>query len=174
MIRSARFLTALLAIIIVSGCATFGTSGGEGRWARVTLRKLTLRQKIGQMMVHHMNMHFLNNETAQWHELEKLLTTDGIGGVHVWYGDAGTSLTMMNQMQKLSNLPILFDADIERGLGQRYPAGSHLPPLMAIAATNNPANAYEAGRITALEGQAAGIHFNLGPVVDVNNNPANP
>jgi len=45
---------------------------------------------------------------------------------------------------------------------------------MAIAATGNPKYAYEAGRISAEESRAVGIHFNLSPVVDVNNNPKNP
>ena len=46
--------------------------------------------------------------------------------------------------------------------------------MMAIAATGNPEYAYEAGRISAIESRAVGIHFNLAPVVDVNNNPKNP
>ena len=32
----------------------------------------------------------------------------------------------------------------------------------------------EAGRITALEGRALGVHVNFAPVADVNNNPRNP
>ena len=46
--------------------------------------------------------------------------------------------------------------------------------MMAIAATGNSYYAYEAGRISAEESRAVGIHFNLAPVVDVNNNPKNP
>ena len=34
--------------------------------------------------------------------------------------------------------------------------------------------AYELGRVTALEGRAAGVHVTFSPVVDVNNNPSNP
>jgi len=66
------------------------------------------------------------------------------------------------------------DADIEYGLHRRFPAGTDLPPLMAIAATGSTKYAYEAGKISALEGRALGIHWNFSPVVDVNNNPNNP
>ena len=45
---------------------------------------------------------------------------------------------------------------------------------MAFGATGDPQLAYEAGRITASEARAIGIHLNLAPVVDVNNNPMNP
>ena len=38
----------------------------------------------------------------------------------------------------------------------------------------NPNNAYEVGAIVAKESRAAGVQWNLSPVVDVNNNPLNP
>jgi beta-glucosidase-like glycosyl hydrolase/CubicO group peptidase (beta-lactamase class C family) len=169
-----RISIALAAALFFSSCATLSVVGGEGAWARATLRKLTLREKIAQMMIYRMNMRFLNEESEQWQEIVELINTDGIGGIHLWAGDVGMSLTMMNQMQKMSKVPIIFDADIERGIQDRFPAGTPLPVLMAQTATGDPEYAYQAGRITALEGRALGIGLNLTPVVDVNNNPANP
>lgn len=45
---------------------------------------------------------------------------------------------------------------------------------MAIGATGDTALAFEEGKLTALEGRALGIHIAYAPVLDVNNNPANP
>jgi beta-N-acetylhexosaminidase len=45
---------------------------------------------------------------------------------------------------------------------------------MALGATRDTALAYELGRITAIEGRAVGVHMAFSPVLDVNNNPANP
>jgi beta-N-acetylhexosaminidase len=45
---------------------------------------------------------------------------------------------------------------------------------MGIGAARDTGLAYEQGRITALEGRALGIHFAFTPILDVNNNPANP
>ncbi len=160
--------------LLLGHCAHPLAEPNNRSWAEMTLGQLSLREKIAQMMITYMNMRFINSESERWAELEEIITGDGVGGIHLWYGEAGTSLTMMNQMQSLSKVPILFEGDLERGLGQRFPGATHLPPLMALAATGNPKNAYEAGRITALEGRAVGLHFNLGPVVDLNNNPANP
>ena len=126
------------------------------------------------MMVLSVNMRFMNYESSQWQEIQRHLATDGIGVLHIWFGDAGSALTMLNEMQEKSKVPILVEADIESGLGRRYPGAVTLPPMMAIAATGNPQHAYEAGRIAAEESRAVGIHFNLSPVVDVNNNPKNP
>ena len=161
-------------IVLFSGCAAPSQLSGSGSWAESMLKKLTLREKIAQMMVYRMNMHYLNYNSDEWEEIEELISTDGIGILHIWFGETGSSLTMLNEMQRQAKVPILVEADIESGLGRRYPGAVTLPPMMAIAATGDPKYAYEAARISAEESRAVGIHFNLAPVVDVNNNPKNP
>ena len=164
----------ILLVTIFSGCVGPRQISHQKSWAELTLKELSLREKIAQMMVYHMNMRFLNEESPKWKEIKLLLETDGIGGIHIWFGDVGTSLTLLNQIQELSRVPVIVDADIEYGIQRRFPSGTDLPPLMAIAATNNPNYAYEAGKISAIEGRALGIHWNFSPVTDVNNNPNNP
>lgn len=65
--------------------------------------------------------------------------------------------------------------DQEGGAVNRLsPDAVNVPGAMALAATGDPANAYEAALLTAGELRALGVNFNLAPVADVNNNPANP
>ena len=161
-------------IIIFSGYLYPNQFPWNKSWAESTLDKLTLREKIAQMMVYRMNMHYLNYNSDEWKEIEDLISSDGIGVLHIWFGETGSALTMLNKIQRESKIPILVEADIESGLGRRYPGAVTLPPMMAIAATGNSKFAYEAGRISAEESRGVGIHFNLAPVVDVNNNPKNP
>ena len=162
----------LLFTLFLHGCGKNYTK--DASWAMETFGGLSLRQKVAQMLIYRMNMRFLSSSSKKWKEIESLLETDGIGGIHIWYGDVGTSLTLLNKMQKYSNIPILVDADIEHGLYQRFPEGTELPPFMALAATGDPDLAYAAGKIVATEGRSVGIHWNFAPVVDVNNNPRNP
>ena len=169
-----RLLLLIISIIFFNACAGPDQLSSQQSWAERTLNKLTLREKIAQMMVFHMNMRFLNEESLKWKEITSLLESDGIGGIHVWFGDAGTSLTLLNEIQRRSKVPVIVDADIEYGVQRRFPAGTDLPPLMAIAATGSTHYAYETGRIAALESRALGIHWNFSPVTDVNNNPNNP
>ena len=103
-------------------------------------------------------MRFKDVSLEKWKEINSLIGSDGIGTIHLWYGDAGSSLAMMNQIQSASKIPILFDADIEFGLNQRFPFGTDLPPLMAIAATGNNENAYQVGKINAKEARAVSVH----------------
>jgi len=164
----------LLSLIILSCSGISTITKTDSAWVERTLKKLSLREKIAQMMVYRMNMKFINFDSEEWNEIEALLKSDGIGIVHIWFGEAGSALTILNEMQKLSKVPLLVEGDIESGLGRRYPGAVTLPPMMAISATGNPQYAYQAGMISAIESRSVGMHFNLAPVVDVNNNPKNP
>ena len=158
--------------LFLIGCSKNYTE--DASWAKSTLEKMTLRQKISQMLVYRMNMRFLSNSNKNLNKVIDLVSSDGIGGIHFWYGDVGTALTFLNKIQLLSKIPILIDADIENGLYQRFPEGTELPPFMGIAATGDSLLAYEAGKIVGREGRSVGIHLNFAPVVDINNNPLNP
>ena len=128
-------------LALLASCATL--PNGSKNWAENTLKKLSLREKIGQMLIYRMSMRLKDIPSSKWKEIVDLIDSDGLGGVHLWYGEASSSLTIMNEMQDRSSIPILFDADIEYGLHQRFPKGTDLLPLMAIAATNDPNNAYD-------------------------------
>jgi beta-N-acetylhexosaminidase len=86
----------------------------------------------------------------------------------------------------MSDLPLLVSADLEAGAGFRARGGYFLPnaidlggavvfpPEMALGASGDTALAWAQGRATASEGRAIGITIDFAPVLDVNNNPANP
>jgi len=162
----------LSSFVFIGGCASVPKSSKN--WPKRVLKKLSLREKIAQMMIYRMHLKYESVTTEKWEEITRLVSGDGIGGIHLWSGDGSSSLAFINEIQKRSKVPIIFDADIERGFGQRFPSGTDFPPMMAITATGNPKNAYEVGKIVALESKAAGVQWNLSPVVDVNNNPLNP
>ena len=123
--------------IFFTGCAGPINLSSKDNWAENTLGKLTLREKISQMMVVSINLNFFNFESQKWIDLQNYIKSDGIGVLHIWFGDAGTSLIILNEMQKNSKVPILVDADIESGLGRRFDGAVTLPPMMAIAATGD-------------------------------------
>lgn len=159
--RIIKYLTILLLLFITFSCVPPRVTEIEKSWAEQALQTLTLREKIAQMLIYSMHLDFRNNENKQWQEINRLIETDGIGGIHLWSGNAGLSVTMLNEFQRNSKIPILVDMDIEKGLQQRFPEGTQIPPVRAIAATGIPQNALEAGKIVALEGRSVGVHWNL-------------
>lgn len=80
---SHKLINGIIAILFLNGCATFTAPGGEGTWARSTLRKLSLREKIAQIMVYSMNKRlspsWLENTEILWSE-----AADTVSGVWVF------------------------------------------------------------------------------------------
>ncbi len=110
---------------------------------------------------------------------------DGIGGLVMSLGSPIEVAAKVNSLQQRARVPLLVASDVEPGLGRleggvfataTYSAGSAtvLPSNMAIGAAASDSLAEAMGRVTGLEARAVGIHMAFAPVVDVNNNPANP
>ena len=59
--------------LLFSACAGPGQFKSKKSWAESTLKKLTLREKIAQMMVVSMNMRFMNYESAKWNEIQSYI-----------------------------------------------------------------------------------------------------
>ncbi|NNG17788.1 MAG: beta-N-acetylglucosaminidase, partial [Gemmatimonadales bacterium] len=97
-----------------------------------------------------------------------------VGGIIVSVGSPLDIAAKLNHLQRRSRLPLLVAADFESGTAIRLIGGTPFPTNMGVAATGSESDAYDVGRITALEGRAVGVHLTFAPVADVNNNPANP
>lgn len=111
---------------------------------------------------------------------------EGVGGVIVSVGSPTDVAVKLNDLQRHALLPLLVGADLEAGAGFRFFGAVHtptnivlggataFPAIMALGAAQDPALAYEMGRITAMEARAIGVHIPFAPVLDVNNNSENP
>ena len=69
----------ILSFAFLLSCSSIVTNLNENSWAESVIKKMTLREKIAQMMVYRMNMHYVNFENKDWKELIQLIETDGIG-----------------------------------------------------------------------------------------------
>ena len=157
----------------------------QRRWVDSTLATLSLRDRVGQMVMVWMLGDYTNIHDSSYAEVIRWVERDHIGGVSMSLGTPIEVAAKLNDLQRRSRVPLLVSADLEPGLGRlegglfahyMLDAGSAtvFPPQMAIAATGRDSDAYDVGRAIAQEGHAVGIHVNFAPVVDVNNNPANP
>ncbi len=97
-----------------------------------------------------------------------------VGGIIISIGPPLEIAAKLNALQRRSHLPLLIAADLEWGSGMRLRGGTTFPVPMAIGATAREDDAYQLGRVTAIEARAVGIHMTFSPVADLNNNPSNP
>ena len=157
----------------------------QQRWVDSTFAGLSLRDRVGQMVMVWVLGDYTNTRDSSYAEVIRWVEQDHVGGVSMSLGTPIEVAAKLNDLQRRSHVPLLVSSDLEPGLGRLegglfthylLDAGgaSVFPPQMAIAATGRDSDAYEVARAIAQEGRAVGIHVNFAPVVDVNNNPANP
>ena len=155
-------------------------------WVERTLTGLTLRQKVGQLIMPWVLGDFAPEGSPSHDRILEYIEDQGIGGLIMSVGSPTEVAAKLNDFQAHSNIPLLVAADLETGAGFRMRGAVQMPgtielggatdfpSLMAVGATADPQLAYEMGRITAREARGVGIHIPFAPVLDVNNNPDNP
>jgi beta-N-acetylhexosaminidase len=135
---------------------------------------LTLREKAAQLVMPRITGDYWASDAAAMDSALALVSA-GVGGFIVGAGPSPYDIAeKLNALQRAAGVPLLIAADLETGPGMRIHGGAAFPGNMALGATDRELDAYEVGRVTALEGRAVGIHLDFAPVVDVNNNPGNP
>jgi beta-glucosidase-like glycosyl hydrolase len=163
------------------------------KWVDDTFKKMTLDDKVGQLVFTATNSTYLATDTDAYDAVAQKIRTLHLGGVHVFggaesaaalmlaanpggtiLGDPLAASSLINRLQNESPLPLLVSADFEAGVGFRIAGATTFPREMAVGAAGDEKLAFEAAHITALESRAIGVHVNFSPVADVNNNPQNP
>ncbi len=152
-------------------------------WVEKTLKKMTLREKLGQMLMVTFFGVFDPAESPEYKEVLHQVEENRVGGLII-VTDRGPlglersqvypTAVLTNELQRRAKVPLIVGADFEAGTGMRLDEGTSFPSAMAIAATGDPKLAYQAGKYTAFEARAAGVQWIFAPDADVNNNPDNP
>ena len=146
----------------------------HSEWVKTKLSEMTLREKIAQMIVTNSFGYTLDKNSDDYRRLKDLVVNKKVGGVIFFKGNSVQEAELINDLQSMSQTPLLISADFERGTKMRLDDGSLFPSNMGLGATRNPDLAYKMGLQIAKECKAMGIHQNYSPVMDVNNNPLNP
>src|SRR5215467_12680657 len=153
------------------------------QWVDATMRRMTLEEKIGQLLFTTFHGTFTSTDSADYQKLLHDVSELHVGGfivvtritpLGIEKSQTYPTAVLANQLQAASRLPLLVGADFERGTAMRLDEGTSFPTAMAVAAGGDPHDAYVMGKITALEARAAGVHWVYAPDADVNNNPGNP
>jgi beta-N-acetylhexosaminidase len=139
------------------------------------LSSLSIREKAAQLVMPWIGGEYWASDNAAMEAALQLARVQGVGGFVVGVGTSPYDLAAkLDALQRAARLPLLVAADLESGPAMRIRGGTAFPGNMALGATGRELDAYEVGRVTAVEARAVGIHWVFAPVVDVNNDPANP
>lgn len=138
--------------------------------------EMTLKQMLGQKLI------FGFHGTSMSEEFKSLIREYKIGNVILFLRNVESAeqlRRLCGEIQELilaeTGYPAFIVIDQEGGMVTRLPQDTvNVPGAMAIAATGDPENARIASEITIRQLRGLGANFNMAPVLDVNNNPANP
>jgi beta-N-acetylhexosaminidase len=154
--------------------SVFDLQDQDKEWIEEKLSKLTLKEKVGQMIMPWMNGHYISEDSRDFRRISSLVRSSKVGGIIFFKGDVMNQANIINRMQEMSDIPLLISADFERGLAMRLTDATEFPYNMAVAATGETRLAYRMGKVIADESRAMGVHQNYAPVADINNNADNP
>tara|TARA_R110002012_G_scaffold83323_2_gene209721 strand:+ start:15022 stop:16608 length:1587 start_codon:yes stop_codon:yes gene_type:complete len=152
---------------------------------------LTLKQKVGQLF---MPAVFINDTEEEVQQMEKLIKEQHVGSICFFHSRASAAtnfegkkkivhneksydrlLELITRYQKAATTPLLVAIDAEWGLAMRIENTPQYPYAITLGAlTSNNDLIYKVGKAIGNDCRQAGIQWNLGPVVDINNNPENP
>jgi beta-N-acetylhexosaminidase len=138
------------------------------------LDNMSLRDKIGQLVMPWLAGSYEPVDSPEMTQALRWVDSLHVGGIIMSIGSPTEIAAKLNTLQRAAPLPLLVSSDLEGGTTLRFVGGTPFPPQMGVGAGGRPDDAYQMGRITALEGRAVGIHLAFAPVADVNSNPNNP
>ena len=179
---SITFLFLIDLAVLVSVAAPCTQTNSKGLWpqkasmefAAKYVKKMSVEEKVGQLVHIGINAKFANRQSPFYKDLERQVTQNKIGGIIFFGAPIYETTILSNRMQTASKTPLLMSIDAETGIGMRFEDATNFPWAMAVAATGEPEFARRMGVITGREAKAMGFRHVYAPVLDVNNNAANP
>lgn len=146
-------------------------NSAHGDWAQQKLATMTEDEKIAQLF-----MIEVRPTMGQSHldEVERMVKNYQVGGLIFFKGDPLTQVKLTNKYQLMSKIPMFIAIDGEWGLSMRLSNTVSYPYQMALGGLQGEDLVYQMGRQIGKQCRRMGIQINFAPVVDINNNPANP
>jgi beta-glucosidase-like glycosyl hydrolase/CubicO group peptidase (beta-lactamase class C family) len=117
---------------------------------------------------------YSNRDVAHEVEISDIIRKYGPGGIVFFQGTAEKQAELTNFYQSISKVPLIISMDAEWGLGMRLQNIEKFPYQMTLGAISNDSLIYKMGHSVADQLKRLGVHVNLAPVADINNNSLNP
>ena len=186
--RIAALFSAAALTLSTMGFTAVAAEDNSEKTIEQMLSEMTTEQKIEQMTMITLrpwsdeNDDGFVNVTSLNDKQRKLIEDHNFAGVCLYaqnIQNTAQTIKLTSEIQQAAlnsdcAIPMLISADQEGGIIYRLSTGTPTCGNMAIGATRNPQYAMENAKILGSEIKALGINTNLAPVIDINNNPANP
>ncbi|MEP6613436.1 MAG: glycoside hydrolase family 3 N-terminal domain-containing protein [Mucilaginibacter sp.] len=143
----------------------------QNHWVDSVFKKLSRKKKVAQLFF--VRAH-TDRGAAYEDSVAKVIKDEQLGGVVFFQGGPVRHAQLINNYQKLVKVPLLVTMDGEWGLGMRIDSAISYPYQMTLGAIQDNSLIYKMGQQVGYDFKRLGMQMNLGPDMDVNNNPDNP
>ncbi len=164
-------LTGFLFLIFSSSFGQYKSNLPADKWVDSVFNSLNKKQRIAQLMIVRAHSN-LGKEHVE--SVTELIKKYKVGGLCFFQGGPVRQANLTNYYQSISKTPLLITIDGEWGLGMRLDSVINFPRQMMMGAVPDAQLVYRFGQAVGQQCKRLGIHVNFAPVVDINNNPANP
>ncbi|WP_126653406.1 glycoside hydrolase family 3 protein [Chryseobacterium aureum] len=141
------------------------------QWVDKTYKNISQDEKLGQLFIVAL---YTNKGEEYISQVRNIVTADKIGGLILMQDDAGREISLVNEFQQKSKIPLMIGMDAEWGLYQRIATAHKFPWAMTLGAIQDKNLVYQMAAKIAEDCHRMGINWDFAPVVDVNTNPDNP
>lgn len=141
---------------------------------RAIMDRMTLSEKIGQMMIVGVAGTDYDDET------DSLIHDYKVGGFLFNKHNLATAADAVRYLNRIKRenaanpLPVFLGIDQEGGRVSKLPEVKAFPPSLDVGATNDPRFANRIGIVTGTALRRFGFNMNFAPVLDIHSNPQNP
>jgi beta-N-acetylhexosaminidase len=165
-------ITNLIAINVSAQKESFIQSlNHQNHWVDSVYKKMNRKKKIAQLFFVR-----ANTDKGQAYEdsVAAVISDEQVGGLVFFQGGPVRQADLINRYQKLAKVPLLTAMDGEWGVGMRLDSTISYPYQMTLGAIQDNSLIYKMGQQVAFDFKRIGMQMNLGPDMDINNNPDNP
>lgn len=128
----------------------------------------------GQLIMPVLYVGYQNREAPEFRRIIRMVKQHHVGGFIFFYGHPADLRQWTSELNKVSQFPLMFGADLERGFRSVFAEGTMFPHAMALGAADDLEIAGDFADVLAREARSAGINIFFGPSLDLANDPANP
>ncbi len=135
---------------------------------------LSPKELAGQVLMPMIDCRFKNRADSAARKISRMIQRFHVGGFILFYGHPADVRYWTSVLQRESKYPLLFAADLERGLRSVFSEGTLFPHAMAFGAARESHLTEAFAHILAKEIRSVGINVLFGPALDLANDPDNP
>lgn len=146
-------------------------SDTERFWVDSVYTSMSPRERAAQTFI---IAAYSNKNEKNYQETQEMIARMQPGGVIFFQGGPVRQAHLTNRYQAQAKVPLFVSGDYEWGLSMRLDSTFKFPWQMTLGAIQNLELIRETGLEMAKQLKRIGVNFSYSPVLDVNNNPANP